>query len=486
MQAAKPLATYRRLRAEPHWRLVASQKAPAVAALLQVLLLQSESVLPASIFLERLSEELDDLRARGEDLPQTAQAYAADWLSEGYLVRRFPPGAHEECYELSSPAAAAIRFIAGLEAPRSIATQSRLAVVIQQIVSLAEETETDTARRLESLLAERNRVDRQIANVRDGRIEILPDSAAVERVREIIGLADDLTADFIRVRERFEHLHRELRERVLEDQTSRGDVLESLFCGVDLIGSSAEGLSFNAFWRLLTDPEQSSTLELATERVLSREFMRQLALSERRFLIGLTRVLLAEGGSVHDVLRQFASSLKHFVQSREYLQQRLIGRALNHAQRAALSIKDNVSSGDRLPFWLWLTSSRITSLDQWKLFDPQVGTLPEAMKDAEDAEIGMESVSRLVAQSEIDFGTLRINIRNVLSTREQASIGDVLKLYPAPQGLGTVVGYLALGTRHGVAAGGTERVSWRGSDHEDRAAKIPAFHFLRERLHEFV
>jgi hypothetical protein len=486
MQAAKPLATYRRLRAEPHWRLIASQKAPAVVALLQVLLLQSESVLPASIFLERLSEELDDLRARAEDLPQTAQAYAADWLSEGYLVRRFPAGANEECYELSGPAAAAIRFIAGLEAPRATATQSRLAVVIRQIVSLAEETETDTARRLESLLAERDRIDRQIANVRDGRVEILPDSAAIERIREIIGLADDLTADFIRVRERFEQLHRELRERVLEDQTSRGDILESLFSGVDLIGSSAEGLSFNAFWRLLTDPEQSATLELATERVLSREFMRQLALSERRFLIGLTRVLLAESGSVHDVLRQFAASLKHFVQSREYLQQRLISRALNHAQRAALLIKDNVSSGDRLPFWLWLTSSRITSLDQWKLFDPQAGTLPEAMRNAEDPEIGMELVSRLVAQSEIDFGTLRINIRSVLSTREQASIGDILKLYPAPQGLGTVVGYLALGTRHGVAAGGTERVSWRGSDQEDRAARIPAFHFLRERLHEFV
>jgi hypothetical protein len=61
IQAAKPLATYRRLRVEPHWRLIASQKAPAVAALLQVLLLQSETVLSASIFLGRLSEELDDL-----------------------------------------------------------------------------------------------------------------------------------------------------------------------------------------------------------------------------------------------------------------------------------------------------------------------------------------------------------------------------------------------------------------------------------------
>jgi hypothetical protein len=110
MQAAKPLATYRRLRTEPHWRLMAGQKAPAVIALLQILLLQSEPVLPASVFIERLTEELDDLRTRGEDLPQSAQAYAADWLSEGYLIRRFPPGSTEESYELSAPAAPLPRF----------------------------------------------------------------------------------------------------------------------------------------------------------------------------------------------------------------------------------------------------------------------------------------------------------------------------------------------------------------------------------------
>jgi hypothetical protein len=486
LQAARPLATYRRLRTEPHWRLMAGQKSPAVIALLQTLLLQSDAVLPASVFLERLTEELEDLRDRGEDLPQSAQAYAADWLSEGYLVRRFPPGSSEESYELSAPAAAAIRFIAGLEAPRAAATQSRLAVVMQQIVSLAEETEPDTARRLESLIAERDRIDRQIENVRAGRIEVLPEPAAIERIREIIGLADDLSADFIRVRERFETLHRELRERVLEDETSRGDVLESLFAGVDLIGASPEGLSFSAFWRLLTDPEQSATLELAIDRVLSRGFVRQLASAERRFLIGLTRVLLAEGGGVHDVLRQFASSLKHFVQSREYLQQRQINKLLNQAQRNALSIKENIPSGDRLDFHLWLTSSRISSLDQWNLFDPHAGALPEPMSDAAEPAIGMESVSELVAQSEIDFETLRMNIRVALSSREQASIAGMLALYPAAQGLGTVVGYLALGVRHGVAGGGFERVSWRGLDDEPRAAKIPAYHFLRERLHEFV
>src|SRR5437879_839025 len=110
MNAAKPIATYKRLREQPVWRILAAQKAPATIALLQVLLFEGKGTLAASAFIEQLNQELDDLRARGEDLPQTAQAYAADWLAEGYLVRRFPAGAAEESYELSAPAAAAIRF----------------------------------------------------------------------------------------------------------------------------------------------------------------------------------------------------------------------------------------------------------------------------------------------------------------------------------------------------------------------------------------
>jgi hypothetical protein len=486
MKAARPLAIYRGLRSQPLWRLLAGQKAPAALALLEALLYDSEQILPASVFLERLAAELEDLRQRGEDLPQTAQSYAADWLAEGYLVRRFPPGAGEESYELAAPAVAAIRFLAGLHNPRATATESRLAVVIQQIVRLAEETETDNARRLESLAAEGERIRREMENIRAGRREILPSAAAIERVREIIALADELTADFLRVRDSFDRLHRELRERILEDETSRGDVLESLFAGVDLIGASQEGLSFNAFWRLLTDPEQSATLESAIDHVMSRDFVRQLDAPERRFLNRLTRVLLAEGGGVHEVLGQFASSLKHFVQSREYLEQRRINQLLNQAQRAALAVKDRMGASDRLGIELSLTSSRITSLDQWALFDPEAAAMPASMRDADDPAITIESVSELLAQSEIDFGTLTENIRSVLATRRQASIGDVIRIYPAVQGLGTIVGYVALGARHGVASSGTERVSWQGSDEEVRAARIPEFHFLRERVHEFA
>ncbi|KAG1533626.1 hypothetical protein G6F50_015809 [Rhizopus delemar] len=100
----------------------------------------------------------------------------------------------------------------------------------------------------------------------------------------IIGLADELTEDFRRVRDDFEQLNRDFRERIIDDEGERGDVLSQLFEGVDVIGESDAGRSFQAFWRLLNDAEQSAQLDAALEAVLARGFARRLDRNERNFL----------------------------------------------------------------------------------------------------------------------------------------------------------------------------------------------------------
>ncbi len=486
MKADKYISACRQLREQPVWRLLSARNGPIIVGLLQAHLFEAEQRLPASVLHERIGRDLEELRGRGEDLPQPPQAYISEWLRDGFLERRFPAGASEEEYELSSASATVIRFVAGLAEPRVAATESRLAVVIQQLVKLAEDSDTNPESRAANLVAERQRLDRKIEEIRGGRVESLTDAQALERIREIIALADGLTGDFRRVRDDFERLNHELRERLMDDETGRGDVLERLFAGVDLIAESEAGRTFYAFWRLLTDPEQSTVLDDALEHVMSRGFAGQLQMRERRFLLALTRTLLSQGGMVHDVLQQFAGSLKRFVQSREYLEQRRIQQLLKEAQRAALSLKDEIRTTEEVKFILPLTSSRLSSLSQWSLLDPSIEALPDGMCDADAPTIALESVAELVAQSEIDFGGLKASIRAVLTERSQASIAEILAIFPASQGLGTVVGYLALGSRHGVPAGGKEIVEWRGRDDLDRRARIPSIYFLRERIHELV
>lgn len=486
MKPDKAIATYRRMRKQPLWNLLASDNGPTVLALLQVTLYEGERSLPASIFHERIERELERMRNLGDDFPQTAQQYVAGWLAAGYLERRFPPGSAEEQYELATPAAEAIRFISSLVAPHSAATESRLTLVISALAKLSDDTDADKVRRVARLRAEQQRIEREIAAVEQGVLHVLPEAAALERTREIIALADDLAGDFRRVRDRFEQLNRELRERIMDSDGNRGEVLDALFAGIDLIADSDAGRTFAAFWRLLTDPVQSSTLEQAVDQLMSRQFMAALAPAERRFLLHLTSTLLAQGGMVHDVLQSFARSLKHFVQSREYLEHRRLNQVLREAQRAAMALKDTVGATDALNYSLALTSSKLSSLSQWVLHDPALQAPPDTMADGENAIIGLDIVGDMIAQSEIDFRSLASHVRDALAQNSQASIGDVLKNFPASQGLGSVLGLLALGSRHGLLGESSETVAWIGADGVPRKATIPLIFFVRERLDELA
>ena len=121
MKALRATAALRNLREQPLWRLLAATKAPAVIATLQSLFAETEKALPSSVLHERLARGLDALRSAGEDLPQTPQAYVAEWLNQSWLTRRFPAGASEEEYELSADTLTALRFVTGLLKPRTTA-----------------------------------------------------------------------------------------------------------------------------------------------------------------------------------------------------------------------------------------------------------------------------------------------------------------------------------------------------------------------------
>jgi hypothetical protein len=286
---------------------------------------------------------------------------------------------------------------------------------------------------------------------------------------------------------------------LLNNEDNRGEVLDSLFAGIDLISESDAGRTFNAFWRLLTDPEQETALDHALDSVMSREFVTQLDSKEKRFLLRMTRILLEQGGAVHEVSQNLARSLRHFVQSREYLEQRRLDKLLKDATLAALAIKDEFKSTEALKYTLELTSSRIRSLSQLVLYDPSQRALPDGIFDGDLSFIDLESIGELVAQSEIDFRSLIENIRDVLEKRaleasnlrfgaagSHVSISEVLEQHPAEQGLGSIVGLVALGSRHGIKIDFQEKVFWVGNDNVQRSAYIPKIFFSQERIHELI
>lgn len=483
------IAGYRRLRDQALWRLLAADHAPELIGLLQTLLQDGDRRLSASALHERLQHHLDVINTSDlpRELPRTAVAYVAYWLSQGFLERRLPEGASEEEYELSAAAAQAVRFISGLSARRQVATESRLSLVIQQVSQLAEQTDTDPTSRLQALQADRDRIDAEMERVRNGKVDAINGQRALERTREVIQLADELVEDFRRVRDDFEKLNRDFRERIIDDDAHRGELLDRLFEGVDVIGESEAGRSFQAFWNLLNNVEQSIQLDQAMETLLSRAFARRLQREERQLLRGFTSVMLDRGSQVRDVMQHFVRGLRGFVQSRGYLEQRRLNQLLKQAQAEALQLRDETAAGRRTPFVLPLTSSRLRSLSQWRLHDPRNTKVDGTIARGGVASISLDNVGELVAQSEINFRGLKRDLHALLATNNQLSIRQVLDVHPAEQGLGSIIGFLSLATRHGIVSDGeVEEVSWQGGDGQWRHARIPLVWFTKEKRHELA
>lgn len=489
MKYRERIAAYQRLREQPLWKLLASDRAPVLVGLLQGLLLEGDRRLGASVLAERLQNQLDALNADQLDveLPRTAQAYIAYWLSQGWLERRLPEGASEEEYELSRQAMQAIRFIAGLGQSAAVATESRLSLVMQQVAQLAHQTESNPDARLAALQAERARIDAEIAEVTSGKVAALDGKRALERTRDLIRLADELAEDFRRVRDDFEQLNRRFRESIIDAEGARGDILDRLFNGIDVIGESEAGRTFQAFWDLLNDPVRSAQLDESLELLLSRNYTRRLERGERAFLRNFTATLLDRGGQVHDVMQNFARSLRGFVQSRGFLEQRRLNQLLKQAQGQALQLREELRPTAPTGFVLPLSASRLRSIGQWRLHDPATHQVDTTVWWSDGAEISLDSVGDLVAQSEIDIRSLKDDLYTLLGQSPRLSLAQVLEQRPARQGLGSVIGFLSIATRHGeVVPDQRENVMWLGGDGQLRRARVPLVWFVKEKRDELV
>lgn len=487
MNSVPQIALLENQRSRPLWRLLGADLSTIWIAMLHTHLYAKERVIPSSILHERVAADLTGIRARSVyDLPGEAREYISMWVREGWVERRLPTDATEEEYELSTAAIDAIRFTAGMENPHAAATESRLALVMQAIAGLAEDTDASSTARLTRLQEERDRVDRDISAIEQGRLHVLESEAALERTREIIALGADIAEDFRRVRERFDQLNRDMRRQVMESDGSRAEVLEAMFAGIDVIGQSDAGRSFHAFWRLLTDPEQSARLDSAIEAIMERGFISQLAREDRKFLLRFKGSLLRQSRSVHQVMQDIARGLRSFVQTQEYSRQRLLRTVLKDAQRLAFEARTMVRPFDHIRFELALSTAEIRSVSQYSVPDPALHIKASAMVEAAPAETSLDTISELVNQADIDFRGLEQDIGSCLAEAPQVSIAHVLRQFPARQGLGSVVGLIAIGSTKGVTVvpAAVENVSWAGLDGVQRSANIPLTYFERDNFRE--
>jgi hypothetical protein len=459
------------------WRLLRADNAPVIAALLSEHLGGEERRLPAAELYERIDHDLEALRAHGLDLPQSAQGYCTEWRKAGFLTRRPAEEARGETFELAPGALGAIRFVEQLTAPKQSVTESRLSSIAAQLSQLALDTDPDVTRRLEQLHAQRDRIDAQIERIHSGEVDPVDPARELERVRDILAQAAEIPSEFARVRERFEALNRDLRERILESDDSQRRVLDEVFRGVDLISESDEGRSFAGFSALVLDPAVGAAFDDDIARVLDREFAGGITPAQRRFLRRFLGTLKENSGEIHDVITTFARGLRRYVQSQDYQRDRVLRGLLRDALACGVEASRQIKPYRQTGLQLELSAVAIASVGSIRLHDPADlnATTPIVEHTSDVADL--ESLRALARETEIDFAELTDHVNDVLGERDSCSVGDVLERHPASQGVASVVGLLALAAHQGRTVDDFETVRWRGVDSVERSATIQTHRF---------
>ncbi|TCN55992.1 uncharacterized protein DUF3375 [Rhodococcus sp. SMB37] len=459
------------------WSLLRSDNAAVVLALLGSHFDHGTRRVPAPDLFGLLDADLQILRDEGFDLPRTGQAYCADWVRAGYLLRRASSDTREETLEPTESTFAALTFVSGLTSATSSVTESRLTTLAGQLQALARDSDPRSETRLAALRAERDELDRQIAAVESGEFSVLDGTRAAERSREILALAGEIPGDFARVRAELEGLNRELRARILDDDGERGDTLGEVFRGVDLIGSSDAGRSFTGFYDMIIDPERSSQIDEWIDTVLQRPFAQLLDLEQRRRFRSLLSEMEESGSEVHATMTSLSRSLRHFVQSRHYEEHRRLQRLLRTTQQHALQVSELRKPYDQLDLELVRIGMSIDSVAALQLHNPADDLVAEPVVSNTTGEVDLDDLRRIVRESEIDMDELAANVAATMRARGSATIGEVLCDHPATQGLASAVGLLVLASEHGHRVDGTESIEWTSPRGGTRVATVRRYLF---------
>lgn len=454
--------------------LLRAQNAPVVLAILEQRFTGEQRQIPAPELFEQITEDLEALRSEGFDLPRTAQDYIADWRRAGILIRRPSTEAREETFELSPGALAALQFIDALHTPRRTVTESRLATIQSMIAQLVAETDPDITSRLANLEAEKARIEDQMQRLSAGDFDVLDPERATERVDEILNLVTEVPSDFARVRQEIEGLNHDLREKLIDSDDSRSEVLEDIFRGVDILADSDAGRSFYGFYQLLLDPERGLEFEDAVRTITERDFAAQLTPAQLRALRRMLPLLQDRSTEVHQILTSFSRSLRRFVQTQRLAEERRLNRELRAALKEAMQISDIIRPTDEYDVALQMSRlDQIASVSALRLNNPGDYRVAEITETNHTGVVSLAEIQHLARTMDIDMHELESNVNTVIGDHGTASIAEVLEHFPATQGIASVVGLIVLGQEHGTwYRGNTETVCW-----DDRNAHIDLFIF---------
>jgi hypothetical protein len=465
----------------PGWSLLRAQNAPlALTFFMAAFTGPNQRNLGRQELIDVLDDVLFGLRdSEGQDkFPRPAGEYLDDWAADErkWLRKYYAPGEDEPHYDLTAATEDVVRWVENLRGRDFVATQSRLTSIFAVLKQLVQQSETDPEVRLAELQQQRDGIDAEMQQIRDGNIRVMTGPEALDHLQQLTALARDLLSDFREVEQNFRRLDRQVREQIATWDGSQGELLDAIFTNQQDISSSLQGRTFQGFWDYLMSPRLRRELQDLLQRATRIEALAHTDSLDA--VANLHQDWLPAVEQTQATVRQLSQQMRRLLDDKVFLENKRIMQLIRSVESGALATREAPPSGVFME--IDAPSVDVVLPFERPLYEPSRKVMVEdSVETADDSDVDADA---LFSQFHVDKERLKANIDAVLAEAEQATLAEVTAAYPLSQGLAEIVGYYQLATESDWATINPEQsqhLAWQLPDGSVREATVEQIIFGR-------
>lgn len=428
----------------PTVKIFKSENFPLITSFLNSVFKEGErNELPDNEMETKLADYIYDLKQSGEGeyLSDKAKTYLEKWTNDGFLRKYYPGESDIPVYQLTPAAEKALQWLNDLEKREFIGTESRLMKIFDLLKEIVYKSTEDPKRRLEELYRRKEELEDEIQKVKFGEFQMLDDTQIKERFFELNDTARKLLSDFREIEYNFRSLDRQVREKQLNQELTKGKMLEDIFDFHELLWNTDQGKSFKAFWEFLMSPEKQDELDELTEKVLTIHVVESI--SDENKLERLKVDLIDAGDKVNKTTHGLIEQLRRYLDSNMRLENKRIIEIVKEIKSIALELKNNPPKDK--DFFMLEDKPDIQMIMERPLFSPpKVSSITEFLLTEGMSDADMES---LYSQHFVDIAELKNNIGSMLVSWTQISLRNIIEKYPVEKGLSEIMAYVEIASK---------------------------------------
>jgi hypothetical protein len=441
----------------------------------------TEGSVSADWFHERVAEALQEAREDKEwQGDRSPGARCAWWVRQRWLETEMSDSGVR--YRLSPYSLRALRFVREIAEGDSTVSGARLGSIAHAVRRLADMTSPDR-------FAQADRIDEEIAGLQRRKEEVLAGRGGTatvaqlgEQLREVLVMTRSLPADFRQLRSMVEDRHKVIARDALAE-VPKADLVESYLHENDLLASTAEGVAYRRFARMLSSSEESATIQRDLDQILAAPYAREhMTPAQRQSLEAMFSTLMSAELEVQKAYVRWTASLRRVLtRAADGQHARLLSLSSLALEAAADWVAaDPHTRGRELDADVLgvgvLGVKDISQLQFWRDTGPQNVTVSVTASGGQ-LPAAERAALRLAAGTSHKAVARRIN--ELVADRGVVTAAEVFEHTPAEfQRLGSLVMMLDLAVQYGtVDPGVAEQVTLSGKRKRELTVLLPHLTF---------